>query len=122
MTQKSDGMTYAPQGKPRPVVGSELILEADLVLVAYGFDPVPFPPGSDFAAIDVNDWGGMVVDDNQMTTIPGVFSGGDAVRGAQLVVHAVRDGRQAAEGIVRWLATKPEPKREPAPVAAVQPE
>jgi glutamate synthase (NADPH/NADH) small chain len=107
--------------KPRPVVGSEFMLEADLVLVAYGFDPVPFPPGSDFAAIGVNDWGGIVVDENQMTKIAGVFSGGDAVRGAQLVVHAVRDGRQAAEGIVRWLATKSGPKRAPASFAAVQP-
>jgi len=108
--------------KPRPVAGSEFILAADLVLVAYGFDPVPFPADSDFASIEVNEWGGIVVDENQMTNLSGVFSGGDAVRGAQLVVHAVRDGRRAADGIVTWLATKSGPKRAPEPVASVQPE
>ena len=108
--------------KPRPVPGSEFALEADLVLVAYGFDPTPFPPESDFASIEVNEWGGLVVDENQMTNVSGVFSGGDSVRGAQLVVHAVRDGRRAAEGIVTWLATKSGPKGEPTPAASVPPE
>jgi glutamate synthase (NADPH/NADH) small chain len=98
--------------KPRPVAGSEFILGVDLVFVAYGFDPVPFPADSDFAPIEVNDWGGVIVDENQMTNIPGVFSGGDAVRGAQLVVHAVRDGRRAAKGIVDWLS-----KKNPSPAA-----
>jgi glutamate synthase (NADPH/NADH) small chain len=92
--------------KPRPVAGSEFSLGVDLVLVAYGFDPRPFPADSDFAPIRVNEWGGIVVDANQMTSLAGVFSGGDSVRGAQLVVHAVRDGRQAAAGIVKWLAAK----------------
>ena len=95
---------------------------ADLVLVAYGFDPKPFPPESDFASIEVNEWGGIVVDENQMTNVSGVFSGGDSVRGAQLVVHAVRDGRRAAEGIVTWLATKSGPKGEQTPAVTVRPE
>jgi len=97
--------------RPRPVPNSQFALDADLVLVAYGFDPVPFPADSDFASIEVNEWGGIIVDENQMTNVSGVFSGGDATRGAQLVVHAVRDGRRAAEGIVTWLATKSGPKR-----------
>jgi glutamate synthase (NADPH/NADH) small chain len=97
--------------KPRPVAGSEFVLDVDLVFVAYGFDPVPFPADSDFAPIEVNDWGGVIVDENQMTNIPGVFSGGDAVRGAQLVVHAVRDGRRAAKGIVDWLSKKNPPRQ-----------
>lgn len=96
--------------KPRPVPGSESVIEVDLVLVAYGFDPVPFGSNSDFSPIAVNEWGGVIVDENQMTNVPGVFSGGDSVRGAQLVVHAVRDGRKAAEGIVKWLAGR-EPVR-----------
>ena len=91
------------RSKPRPVPGSEFVLDADLVLVAYGFDPVPFRAGSDFARLEFNSWGGIVVDEHQMTSESGVFSGGDAVRGAQLVVHAVRDGRRAARGILRWL-------------------
>lgn len=92
--------------KPRPVPGSEFTAPADLVLVAYGFDPVPFPPGSDFAAILTHDWGGIVVDQDQMTNVPGIFAGGDSVRGPSLVVHAVRDARRAAAGIERYLATR----------------
>jgi glutamate synthase (NADPH/NADH) small chain len=89
--------------KPRAVPGSEFTLPADLVLIAYGFDPVPFPAGSDLAAITLNDWGAIKVDERQMTNVPGVFAGGDVVRGPSLVVHAVRDGRKAAEGIHRFL-------------------
>jgi glutamate synthase (NADPH/NADH) small chain len=89
--------------KPRVVPGSEFTLPADLVLIAYGFDPVPFPAGSDLAAIALNDWGAIKVDEQQMTNVPGVFAGGDVVRGPSLVVHAVRDGRKAAEGIHRYV-------------------
>ncbi len=89
--------------KPRPVAGSEFTLPADLVLIAYGFDPVPFPPESDLSQIEVNGWGATKVDAGQRTNIPGVFAGGDVVRGPSLVVHAVRDGRRAAEGIHRYL-------------------
>jgi len=89
--------------KPRAIPGSEFLQPADLVLVAYGFDPVPFPPQSDLAQIAVNDWGGLIVDDNQMTSVPGVFAGGDSTRGPSLVVHAVRDARKAAQGIHRYL-------------------
>ncbi len=89
--------------KPRPVPGSEFTVPADVVLVAYGFDAVPFPAGSDFATIAVEDWGAFRVDRSQMTSVPGVFAGGDSVRGPSLVVHAVRDGRKAAQGIHRYL-------------------
>jgi glutamate synthase (NADPH) small chain len=89
--------------KPRAVPGSDFCIKADLVLVAYGFDPVQFPPGSDLATVAVNDWGTIKVDEHQMTNVPGVFAGGDVSRGASLVVHAVRDGRKAALGIHRYL-------------------
>lgn len=92
--------------KPRAMPGSEFDVPADFVIVAYGFDPVPFPDGSDFAAIATNDWGGIVVDGDEMTSVPGVFAGGDSVRGPSLVVHAVRDGRKAAAGIDRYLTAK----------------
>jgi glutamate synthase (NADPH/NADH) small chain len=97
--------------KPRIVKGSDFTVRADLVLVAYGFDPVPFPPQSDLSRIAVNDWGGIVVDENQMTSVPGVFAGGDDTRGPSLVVHAVRDGRKAAEGIHTYLALNPDRRR-----------
>jgi len=89
--------------KPRAVPGSGFCIPAELVLVAYGFDPFPFPPGSDLARVEVNDWGTIKVDQNQMTNVPGVFAGGDASRGASLVVHAVRDGRKAASSIHHYL-------------------
>jgi glutamate synthase (NADPH/NADH) small chain len=89
--------------KPKPVAGSEFAVPADVVLIAYGFDPVPFPADSDFAQVKVNEWRGIVVDANQMTSVPGVFAGGDSVRGPSLAVHAVRDARRAAQGMHRYL-------------------
>jgi glutamate synthase (NADPH/NADH) small chain len=85
------------------VAGSEFVVSADLVLVAYGFDPVPFPKESDLAALKTDQWGGLQVDQNQMTSLAGIFAGGDSVRGPSLVVHAVRDGRKAAKGIHCYL-------------------
>ena len=92
--------------KPRAVKGSEFTLPADLVLIAYGFDPVPFPPESDLSRIAVNDWGAIQTDVNQMTNVERVFAGGDVVRGPSLVVHAVRDGRKAAAGIHAVLSQR----------------
>jgi len=92
--------------KPRAVRGSEFFMAADVILVAYGFDPVPFPAGTELAPVAVNDWGGVIVDQNQMTSVPGVFAGGDDSRGPSLVVHAVRDGRKAAQGIQRYLSAR----------------
>ncbi len=89
--------------KPQPVPGSEFNVAADLVLVAYGFDPVPFPAGSELAQIATDKWGGLKVDANQMTSFPGVFAGGDAARGPSLVGYAVRDARRAAQGIDRYV-------------------
>jgi glutamate synthase (NADPH/NADH) small chain len=94
---------FSGRRKPRVVPGSEFTIQADVILVAYGFDPVPFPANSEWSQMAINDWGAIRVDENQMSSLPGVFSGGDAVRGASLVVHAVRDGRKAALGIHRYL-------------------
>ena len=96
--------------KPRPVPGTEFTVPADVVVIAYGFDPVPFPAGSDLAQIATTSWGGLVVDANQMTSVPGVFAGGDAVRGPSLVSHAVRDARKAAQGIDRHLTAQALPR------------
>ena len=89
-----------PQGRqsPIPIPGSESTIPADLVLVAYGFDPEP-PPSFEGAELALDRWGALKVDQNQMTSLPGVFAGGDSSRGASLVVHAVRDGRAAAQAI-----------------------
>jgi glutamate synthase (NADPH/NADH) small chain len=92
--------------KPSAIAGTEFTVAADVLLVAYGFDPVPFPAGSDFSKIAVNNWGGIKVDANQMTSVPGVFAGGDDVRGPSLVVHAVRDGREAAAAIHAYIVAR----------------
>lgn len=89
--------------KPRPISGSEFAVPVDVVLIAYGFDPVPIFAAGNSDKIKVNSWGGVVVDTNQMTSVPGIFAGGDQVRGPDLVVRAVRDARKAAIGIHSYL-------------------
>ena len=98
---------------PRPFLirsGSEFELPADLIVLALGFDPLPCPHSGDFSDLAVNDWGGIVVDSNQMTSIPGVFAGGDIVRGPSLVLHAVRDARRAAAQIHAYLQRRSPPR------------
>ncbi len=95
---------------PRAMPGSEFILPVDVVLVAFGFDPVPIFAAGNSDKIEVNKWGGVVIDDNQMTSVPGVFAGGDLVRGPDLVVRAVRDSRKAAAGIHNYLSSRQAPK------------
>ena len=90
------------------VPDSEFELPVDCVVLALGFDPVPCPRAADFRSLTLNSWGGIVVDDSQMTSRPGVFAGGDIVRGPCLAVEAVRDGRKAAEQIHRFLFQKRE--------------
>ena len=92
--------------KPRAIPGSEFSLPIDVVLIAYGFDPVPIFAAGNSDKIAVNKWSGVIVDENQMTSVPGVFAGGDLVRGPDLVVRAVRDSRKAAAGIHRYLSSR----------------
>ncbi len=91
------------------VDGSEFTLEADLVIKALGFDPEELPTMWGDPALAVSRWGTLKVDHRSfMTSLPGVFAAGDIVRGASLVVWAIRDGRDAARSIDRYLAERPE--------------
>jgi len=93
---------------PQIIEGSHFTLAADLVLKALGFDPEDLPAA--FAAPDlaVTRWGTLKIDHRSMaTSLPGVFAAGDIVRGASLVVWAIRDGRDAAERIDSYLAAAP---------------
>jgi glutamate synthase (NADPH/NADH) small chain len=84
------------------VAGSEFKVKADVVIFALGFDNVEYP----FLlnnGIETDKWGGILVDENYQTTKNGVFAGGDCHRGADLVVTAVRDGRDAAKAMVEIL-------------------
>ena len=92
--------------RPEVIEGSEEILPADAVLVAFGFRPSPAPWFADFG-IELNSWNGVVAPEKQpykfQTTNEKVFAGGDMVRGSDLVVTAIWEGRQAAEGILDFL-------------------
>ncbi|GAA5315740.1 MAG: FAD-dependent oxidoreductase [Candidatus Pelagadaptatus aseana] len=92
--------------RPEPIAGSEEILPADVILVAFGFNPDPKPWFNDHD-ISVNSWGGVEAPEHQeykfQTSNPKVFAGGDMVRGSDLVVTAIWEGRQAAEGILDYL-------------------
>ena len=96
------------QGRRRPEIipDSEEILQADAVVIAFGFRP---SPADWFANHSIEiDAGGLVVAPEQaefafQTSNPKVFAGGDMVRGSDLVVTAIYEGRQAAEGILDYL-------------------
>jgi glutamate synthase (NADPH/NADH) small chain len=92
--------------RPEPIAGSEEILDADVVLVAFGFQPSP-PQWFAEHGIETNSWDAVVAEEEQQykfqTSNPKVFAGGDMVRGADLVVTAIWEGRQAAEGILDFL-------------------
>ncbi len=86
------------------VDGSEFTVGADLVIKALGFDPEPLPTLWGESALEVSRWGTLRVDHKTlMTSLPGVFAAGDIVRGASLVVWAIRDGRDAAAAMHEWL-------------------
>ena len=91
---------------PEPVLGTEQVLPAEAVVIAFGFRPNP-PDWFDDAGIETWPNGRVRVDSIGtcpfQTTNPKVFAGGDMVRGADLVVTAVFEGREAAKGIARYL-------------------
>ncbi|MDB6061310.1 MAG: glutamate synthase [Verrucomicrobiaceae bacterium] len=96
------------KGRRRPEIipGSEEVLPADIVLVAFGFRPNPQAWFKDIE-VNLNDWDGVIAPEQQrykfQTSNPKVFAGGDMVRGSDLVVTAIWEGRQAAEGILDFL-------------------
>jgi len=102
---------------PEEISGSEFTLPADLVIMALGFDPEDMHGMFGDRDLALTKWGTLKIDyRTMMTSLPGVFAAGDIVRGASLVVWAIRDGRDAAEAIHRHL----EGKRAPALRAAAE--
>jgi glutamate synthase (NADPH/NADH) small chain len=87
-----------------PIAGSSFTVEADLVIKALGFDPEDVPGAFGVPALAITNWGTLKVDPSSfMTSLPGVFAAGDIVRGASLVVWAIRDGRDAAAMIDKYV-------------------
>ncbi len=92
-------------GRRRPVAveGSEFIIEADTVIVALGQNPNPLIR-STTKGLKTESWGGIIIDpETGMTSIPGVFAGGDAVTGEATVISAMGAGKVAAEGIDKYI-------------------
>lgn len=97
--------------RPTPVPGSEFVMPADAVIMAFGFHPHSMP-WLKAQGVDVDDWGRIRADVESryryQTSHPKIFAGGDVVRGADLVVTAMAEGRHAAQGIMDWLGVKPQ--------------
>jgi len=93
--------------RPEPIPGSEEVIQADRVIIAFGFRPSPAPWFEPFG-IETDERGRVKAPEGgeylKQTTNPKVFAGGDMVRGSDLVVTAIWEGRQAAEGILDYLA------------------
>jgi glutamate synthase (NADPH/NADH) small chain len=96
-------------GRRRPEIkhGSEFKIKADMVIKALGFDPEDLPTLFDTQELEVSKWGTVKTDfDTMETNLEGVFAAGDIVRGASLVVWAIKDGRDAASSIKKYLEKK----------------
>ncbi len=90
---------------PEVIEGADYVEPADLVIMALGFEPEPLPALWGVPELAVTRWGTVKADfRTHATSLPGVYAAGDIVRGASLVVWAIRDGREAADAILAWLA------------------
>ena len=93
-------------GKIENVPGTEFTLKADLVLLAMGFVHPEKPGMLEELGVELNGRGNVVVDENFMTSVSGVFAAGDMQRGQSLIVWGIADGRKAAKGIDEYLTNK----------------
>lgn len=97
---------------PEVIEGADYVEPAELVVQALGFEPEDLPGLWGVPELEVTRWGTIKADfRSHATSLPGVYAAGDIVRGASLVVWAIRDGREAADAILDYLA-------QPAAVAA----
>lgn len=92
--------------RPEPIEGSEFVMAADAVIMAFGFKPSP-APWFEQHGISLNQWDLIETSAQKLfpfqTSNPSVFAGGDMVRGSDLVVTAIAEGRGAAEGMLDYL-------------------
>jgi glutamate synthase (NADPH/NADH) small chain len=89
---------------PEEIPGADYVEPADLVIKALGFEPEPLPSLWGVPELEVTRWGTIKANfRTHETNLPGVYAAGDIVRGASLVVWAIRDGREAAEAILAAL-------------------
>ncbi|WP_447974288.1 glutamate synthase subunit beta [Nitrospira sp. Kam-Ns4a] len=98
-------------GKFIPIPNSEFELEVDLVLLAMGFVGPVKKPLLDSLGVRYDARGNVAVDERFMTSVDGVFAGGDVKRGASLIVWAIAEGRKMAAGVDAWLRAGKSAKR-----------
>ena len=97
--------------KPESIPNSEFEMKADMVIKALGFDPEDLSKLFSYPGLSISKMGTIKINLKTMeTNLPGVFAGGDIVRGASLVVWAIRDGRDAAVSIQKYLENKTDQK------------
>jgi len=92
--------------RPEPIPGSEFILECDTIVVAIGTKANPLLTAS-CPELKLNKWGNIVADEHGQTSLPGVFAGGDIVRGAATVILAMGDGKKSAAAMDAYLNKLP---------------
>ncbi len=95
------------KGRRRPIAieGSEFVLDVDTVIMSIGTSPNPLIK-STTAGLEVNKRGGIVVNEDGLTSIEGLYAGGDAVTGAATVISAMGAGKTAAAAIDKYLSSK----------------
>ncbi len=89
--------------RPVPIPGSEHEVECDVVVVAVGINANPLLTATE-PELKTNKWGYIETDESGLTSIPGIFAGGDIVRGSATVILAMGDGKRAAAGIDKYLS------------------
>ena len=93
--------------KPEIIPNSSFEIKTDMAIKALGFDPENLPKLFNNSKLSVSQWGTIKINFKTMeTSINGIFAAGDIVRGASLVVWAIRDGRDAAKSIQKYLENK----------------
>lgn len=88
---------------PSPLPDSRFTIETDMTIEALGFEAENIPAIFNEKALTVTKWGTLAIDEQAMTSVSGIFAAGDIVRGASLVVWAIRDGREAADHMDRYI-------------------
>ena len=90
--------------RPRPIQGSEYLVDVDIVVVGIGTDPNPLIPQS-VKGLEISKWGTIVVNEETMqSSRPEIFAGGDIVRGGATVILAMGDGKIATEAMHKYLS------------------
>ena len=99
------GWSQSENGRPnmQEIPESDFVIETDLVLLAMGFLHPEHGAMLDQFGVELDERGNIKADENKMTSVPGVFAGGDATRGQSLVVWAIAEGREMARGVDLYL-------------------